>query len=141
VPVSGEVEATKPGQSGWLIPPLVAKDGKDSLGRGLDAGSIAAAVAADAAVRREREARWDYLRGAYRDPHAAPAALDEMVKRQGWTSAAARVAADPLQLGALRGREGLFAGADARAERGTGCDGQRARQGGLAWRGSRYLNG
>ena len=116
-PVSGEVEASKPSQSGWLIAPLVAKDGKDSLGRGLDAGSIAATVAADAAVQREREARWDYLQGAYRDPHAARAALDEMVRRQGWTSAAARVAADPLQLGALRGREGLFAGADARTER------------------------
>jgi hypothetical protein len=74
-------------------------------------------VAADAAVQREREARWSYLRGAYRDPHAARAALDELVKTQGWTSAASRVAADPLQLGELRGKQGLFVGAGARAER------------------------
>ena len=47
----------------------------------------------------------------------ARAALDELVKSQGWTSAAARIAADPLQLGKLRGKEGLFAGAKARAER------------------------
>jgi hypothetical protein len=55
--------------------------------------------------------------GAYRDPHAARAALDELVKAQGWTSAAARVAADPGQLGELRGKEGLFVGASAPAER------------------------
>jgi len=57
-----------------------------------------------------------YLQGAYRDPHAARAAVDELVKGQGWTSAAARVAADPLQFGELRGKEGLFAG-KARVER------------------------
>ncbi len=57
------------------------------------------------------------LQGAYRDPHAARAALDELVKTQGWTSAAARVAADPGQLGELRGKQGLFVGAKARAER------------------------
>jgi hypothetical protein len=33
------------------------RDGRDSLGRGLDAGSIAAVVAADPAVQRERGAR------------------------------------------------------------------------------------
>ena len=74
-------------------------------------------VVADVAVQREREARWSYLQGAYRDPYAARAALDDLVKSQGWTSAAARVAADPLQLGELRGKEGLFTGAKARAER------------------------
>jgi hypothetical protein len=74
-------------------------------------------VAADTAVQRERQARWSYLQGAYRDPHAARAALDELVKAQGWTSAAARVAADPGQLGELRGKQGLFVGAKARAER------------------------
>ncbi|NPD69021.1 BID domain-containing protein (plasmid) [Lichenicola cladoniae] len=56
-------------------------------------------------------------RYTYRDPHAARAALDELVKSQGWTSAASRIEADPLQLGELRGKEGLFAGAKARAER------------------------
>ncbi len=76
-------------------------------------------VAADKAVQRERDARWSYLQGAYRDPHAARAALDELVKRQGWTSAAARVAREPEQFGELRGKEGFFAGAKARAERET----------------------
>ncbi|TLU70681.1 MobA/MobL protein [Lichenicoccus roseus] len=102
---------------GWLIPPRVSPDGRDSLGRGTSAGEIAAVVAADKAVQREREARWSYLQGAYRDPHAARAALDELVKSQGWTSAAARTAADPFQLGELRGKEGFFAGMKARAER------------------------
>ena len=76
----------------WLISPRMSPDGKDSLERGLDAGSVAAVVAGDAAVQREREARWSYLQGAYRDPHAARAALDEMVKRERWTSTAARLA-------------------------------------------------
>ena len=104
---------------GWLIAPYADPSGRgrDSLGRGTSPGEIAATVAADKAVQREREARWSYLQGTYRDPHAARAALDELVKSQGWTSAAARTAADPLQLGELRGKEGLFAGAKARAER------------------------
>jgi hypothetical protein len=116
---SGQSDAAASGQGGWLIPPRVAPDGKDSLGRGLDGGSIAAVIAANPAVQREREARWSYLQGAYRDPYGAHAALDELVKRQGWTSAAARVTADPLQLAMLRGKEGFFAGAKARAERGN----------------------
>ncbi len=101
----------------WLIPPRVSPDGKDSLGRGLDAGSVAAVVAGDPAVQREREARWSYLQGAYRDPHAARAALDEMVKREGWTSAAARLAREPEQLGELRGKVGWLASAAAKQER------------------------
>jgi len=106
-------------EGGWLIPPYAdsSGQGRDSLGRGAGPGEIAVVVAADKAVQREREARWSYLQGAFRDPHVARAALDELVKRQGWTSAAARVAADPLQLGELRGKEGFFAGAKARAER------------------------
>ena len=40
-----------------------------------------------------------------------------MVKRQGWTSTAARIAQDPTQLGELLGRTGLFASARARTER------------------------
>ena len=107
-PVAGE---------GWLIPPRVSPDGRDSLGRGTSAGEIVAVIAVDKAVQREREARWSYLQGAYRDPHAARAVLDELVKRQGWTSAAARLAADPLQLGELRGNEGLFARVKSRRER------------------------
>jgi Ti-type conjugative transfer relaxase TraA len=104
---------------GWLIAPYAdpSGHGRDSLGRGTSAGEIVAAVAADKVVQREREARWSYLQGAYRDPHAARATLDELVKSQGWTSAAARIAADPRQLGELRGKEGFFAGARSRAER------------------------
>ena len=104
---------------GWLIAPYTDPSGRgrDSLGRDTGPGEIAAVMAADKAVQREREARWSYLQGIYRDPHAARAALDELVKNQGCTSAAARVAADPFQLGDLRGREGLFAGAKARADR------------------------
>ena len=100
-----------------LIPGYVDPSGRDSLGRGLDAGSIAAVVAADRSVRHEREALSYYLLGAYRDPHAAKAQLDEMVKRQGWTSTAARIAQDPTQLGELLGRTGFFASARAKTER------------------------
>jgi Ti-type conjugative transfer relaxase TraA len=100
-----------------LIPAFVDPDGRDSLGRGLDEASIAVAVAADRAVQREREALPHYLAGAYRDPHAAKARLDEMVKRQGRTSTAARIAPDATQLGELRGKVGLFAGAKAKADR------------------------
>ena len=74
-------------------------------------------VAADKAVRREREARWSYLQGTYRDPRTARAAPDELVKRQGWTSTATQVAREPEQFGELRGKDGFFAGAKARAER------------------------
>ncbi len=119
-PVAAKAEGGQ-GQraGGWLIAPHADPSGqdRDSLGRGTSPGEVATVVVADVAVQREREARWSYLQGAYRDPHAAWAALDELVKSQGWTSAAARVAADPLQLGELRGKEGLFAGAKARAER------------------------
>jgi len=106
-------------EGGWLIPPYAdpSGQGRDSLSRGAGPGEIAAVAAADKAVQREREARWSYLQGAYRDPYTARATLDELVKRQGWTSAASRVTADPLQLGELRGKEGFFAGAKARAER------------------------
>ena len=104
---------------GWLIPPYVdpSGQGRDSLGRGTSPGEIAAAVAADKALQREREARWSYLQGAYRDPHAARAALDELVKREGWTSAAARMAREPEQLGELRGKVGWFASGAAKQER------------------------
>ncbi|HEX3982641.1 MAG TPA: BID domain-containing protein, partial [Acidisoma sp.] len=105
------------GATEFLIPAYVDPRGRDSLGRGLDADSIADAVAADRTVQQERDALPHYLRGAYRDPHAAKAQLDEMVKRQGWASTAARIAQDPDQLGALRGRVGFFAGTKAKAER------------------------
>jgi hypothetical protein len=111
---SGEEERATPE---ILIPGYVNPNGRDSLGRGLDTSSVAAVVAADRTVRHEREALSYYLLGAYRDPPAAKAQLDEMVKRQGWTSTAARIAQDPKQLSELRGRTGLFASARARTER------------------------
>ncbi len=114
--------ATSPATTqSWLIPPYVdpSGQGRDSLGRSASPGEVAAVVAADKAVQRERDARWSYLQGIYRDPHAARAALDDLVKRQGWTSAAARVTREPEQFGELRGKEGFFAGAKARAERET----------------------
>jgi len=74
-------------------------------------------VATDKAAQREREARWSYLQGAYKDPHGARAALDELVKREGWTSAAARLSREPEQLGELRGKMGWLASATAKQER------------------------
>ena len=103
----------------WLIPPYVdpSGQGRDSLGRSTGPGEVAAAVAADKAVQREGEARWSYLQGAYKDPHGVRAALDELVKREGWTSAAARLARGPEQLGELRGKVGWLASAAAKQER------------------------
>ena len=111
--------ATVPPAVGWLIPPYVdpSGQGRDSLERGTSPGEIAAAVAADKAAQREREARWSYLQGAYRDPHGARAVLDELVKREGWTSAAVRLAREPEQLGELRGKVGWLASAAAKQER------------------------
>jgi hypothetical protein len=111
---TGETELAAPE---ILIPPYVGPDGRDSLGRGLDDASIAMAAAEDRTVRREKEVLWLSLRGAYRDPYAAKVLLDEMVKRQGWTSTAARLRPDPSQLGALHGRSGLFAGRWTKLER------------------------
>ncbi len=104
---------------GWLIPPYVdpSGQGRESLGRGSSAGEVAAAVAADKAAQREREARWSYLQGAYKDLHGARAALDELVKREGWTSAAARLSREPEQLGELRGKVGWLASGAAKQER------------------------
>ena len=107
--------------AGVLIPPFEGRgrDGveRDSLGRGVDGKSVAAVVASDGQVRRELEARSIYLQTAYRDPKAATTRLNELVARDGATSAARRLSTEPGLLGELRGREGLFAGGKARAER------------------------
>ncbi|MER8671403.1 AAA family ATPase [Mesorhizobium sp. M1156] len=97
----------------------VGADGirRDSFGRALDEGSIAAAISRDADVQRERSARSIYLETAYRDPKAATQRLDEIIARDGPTSAARRLSADTCLVGELRGREGFFAGARAREER------------------------
>ena len=107
----------RPADRDWLIAPRVSPDGRDSLGRGLDAASIAAVVAGDRSVQKEATSLANYLAGAYRDPVTARARLEALVARDGPTSAARRLAADPAQLGALHGRVGLFAGAAAKRER------------------------
>uniref|UniRef100_UPI002637072D BID domain-containing protein n=1 Tax=uncultured Jannaschia sp. TaxID=293347 RepID=UPI002637072D len=99
-----------PSASRWLIPPRITDDR-------IDAGVRTAAVAADPAVGQERAALEAYLRGAYRDPYAARARLDELVVTHGATSAARRIESDPVQLGLLLGRTGLLAGRAARQAR------------------------
>jgi len=74
-------------------------------------------VASDAQVRRELETRSIYLQTAYRDHEGATTRLNELVARDGAMSAARRLSTEPGFLSELRGREGLFAGGQARAER------------------------
>ena len=102
---------------GWLIPPFVSRDGRDSLGRGLDPADIAAAVAADAGVQQDKSEPWRHLERVYRDPHAAHARLDELARTEGWTEAAARIDTTHEQLGPLRGRDGMFATQSAQLDR------------------------
>ncbi len=101
----------------WLIPPYAGRDGRDSLGRGLDPASIAAAVAADERVQQARSEPWPHLERAYRDPHAAQARLNDLVRAEGWTEAAERIDADHDQLGHLRGHDGIFASPSAQVAR------------------------
>jgi hypothetical protein len=82
-------------------------------------------------VRWRRETVFHKLIGVYRDPYTAKLQLDEMVKRQGLTSTAARIAQDPRRLGELLGRMGLFARARAKPERTTAEEPSR-----LIWSGS-----
>jgi len=122
-PASGsKPSADAPAAPRWLIAPRVVAEGVDAAERSAavavaGAVTVAAVVAADPAVRREREALGQYLAGAYRDPRAAEARLAELVATHGVTSAARRIEADPEQLGALAGRTGLLAGRTARAAR------------------------
>ena len=101
----------------WLIPPYVSRDGHDSLGRGLDPASIAAAVAADASVQQAKAEPWRHVERAYRDPHVAHARLNELARAEGWTEAAARIDTAHEQLGRLRGDEGMFASQAAQLDR------------------------
>lgn len=116
-------DAAQKARPGILIPAFdgIGADGvrRDSLGRGLDEKSVAAAVAGHADVQRERSDRSIYIQTAYRDPNTAAERLDAIIANDGATSAARRVSSDPAQLGELRGREGFFAGAKSREERET----------------------
>ena len=110
----------------WLIPPYVSPNGRDSLGRGLDAASVALVVAKDARVQAAKDEPRHYLVGSYRDPHAAHARLTDLLKHHGWTDAAARVMAEPDQLGRLRGREGFLASRSAQLDRAHAMSAARA---------------
>lgn len=116
-------DAAQRARPGILIPAFdgMGADGirRDSLGRGLDEKSIAAAVAGHPDVQRELADRSIYIQTAFRNPKAATERLDAIVERDGATSAARRLASDPTQLGELRGREGFFAGTKSREERET----------------------
>jgi predicted RNA-binding protein YlqC (UPF0109 family) len=94
----------------WLIAPNTAVNPPTTA-------EVAAAVSSDGDVRREREALGRYLTGAYRDPMAAGARLEALVARDGPTSAAQRIGADPGQLGELQGKAGLFVSASGRQSR------------------------
>ena len=120
-PVQARAGRTRPMQArGGSSRRASSRTVRTASGAAPAASEIVAVVAgrqgcAGASARRG----WGYLQGVYRNPYAACATLDELVKSQGWTSATARVTANPLQLGALRGKEGFFAGAKTRAERET----------------------
>jgi hypothetical protein len=96
-----------------LLAPRVSPDGRDSLGRGLDAQSVSLFVSNDKAVQRERQAVSTWLQTAYRDPSEATKRLDALIRREGFASVARRIESDPAQLGAYAGKTGLFAGAAA----------------------------
>ncbi len=88
-----------------------------SLRRGLEAPSVAAAVAKDPMVERAKAEPGQYLTHAYRDPQAAQVRLTDLVKGQGWAGAAFSIADDPSRLARLRGRDGLFADRFAQLDR------------------------
>jgi Ti-type conjugative transfer relaxase TraA len=102
-----------------LLPAYRDLTGRDSLGRGTTPQEIAQAVERDPKVQREATDRAQWLRAAYRDPQQAEAQLAVLIKdSQGdRTEAARRLRERPEVLGALRGREGLFAGRGAQLER------------------------
>jgi hypothetical protein len=106
-------------------PPLLAAyrdpTGRDSMGRGTTPEEIARAVEGDPKVRQEAADRAQWLNAAYRDPQQAEAKLVALIRdSQGdRAEAARRLRERPEQLGALRGREGLFAGHGAQLDRAT----------------------
>jgi hypothetical protein len=108
--LSEPVSAAAAPAQGWLIAPRVT-DAR------VDPEALAAVVAGDGAVRREREALGHYLAGAYRLPQQARTRLEALVASHGPTSARQRLTADPGLLGELRGHVGIFAGAAARRRR------------------------
>jgi hypothetical protein len=104
-----------------LLPAYRDPTGRDSLGRGTRAEEIARAVEQDPKVRQEAVDRAQWLQAAYRDPGQAEARLAALIQdSQGdLAEAARRLRERPEQLGALRGRDGLFAGREAQLDRAT----------------------
>ncbi|MBO1081656.1 Ti-type conjugative transfer relaxase TraA [Roseomonas haemaphysalidis] len=102
-----------------LLPAYRDPTGRDALGRGSTLEEIARAVEQDPRVRQEAADRAQWLRAAYRDPGQAEAKLVALLQdSQGdRAEAARRLRERPEQLGALRGREGLFAGHGAQLDR------------------------
>jgi hypothetical protein len=102
-----------------LLPAYRDPTGRDSLGRGTTAEEITRAADQDPKVQREATDRAQWLRAAYRDPEQAEAKLATLIQdSQGdRTEAAAKLRERPEVLGALRGREGLFAGRGAQLDR------------------------
>jgi Ti-type conjugative transfer relaxase TraA len=102
-----------------LLPAYRDPAGRDSLGRGTTPEEIAPAVERDPKVRQEVSDRAKWLQAAYRDPGQAETRLAVLLQEaQGdRTEAAAKLRERPEVLGALRGREGLFAGQGAQLER------------------------
>ncbi|HYE51050.1 MAG TPA: AAA family ATPase [Azospirillaceae bacterium] len=90
----------------WLVAPRPdAAARRDVV---LVAERIRAAVDADTQVVAARQELGVYLSVAYRDPAAAWSRLRALADRDGWTSLAARVRAEPTTLGPLRGLDGWF---------------------------------
>jgi hypothetical protein len=107
--------------------------GRDNLGRGTTPQEIAQATEQDPKVQREATDRAQWLRAAYRDPQQAEAKLAALLQdSQGdRTEAAQRLRERPELLGALRGREGLFAGRGAQLDRVTARSAVNSIAGGL----------
>jgi hypothetical protein len=102
-----------------LLPAQRDPKGRDSLGRGTTPQEIARAADRDPKVQQEATDRARWLRAAYRDPGQAETRLAALIQdSQGdRTETARRLRERPEVLGALRGREGLFAGRGAQLDR------------------------
>jgi Ti-type conjugative transfer relaxase TraA len=110
-------------------------EGRDSLGRGTTPEEVAAAAGRDPAVLREVQDRGRWLALAYRDPGKAAGKLVTLLREEGGDLRAASrrlQEARPEALGALRGRDGLFAGSAAKGKRVAALEAVRGVPGSLA---------
>ncbi|WP_254452852.1 AAA family ATPase, partial [Roseicella sp. DB1501] len=103
-----------------LLPVHRDPQGRDSLGRGTTPADLAAAADVHPWILRHAADRQGWLYGAYREPDEAGRRLSGLIRREGsdLARAAAVLAGEgPEMLGALRGRNGWFAGQAAKDER------------------------